>query len=118
MKRKLNECEMLHIDIVKVVRSQMYAEPVLDGVSNLFKIMGDKTRCNILCALSQNELCVCALTVLLDMSKSAISHQLRVLREAKLVRSRREGKNVYYSLDDDHVKDIFRTAAEHVSERE
>ena len=114
---KISECALLHTDIVKAVRSRMYDEPVLDEVSNLFKIMGDKTRCNILCALSQNELCVCALTVLLNMSTSAISHQLRVLREAKLVRSRREGKNVYYSLDDDHVKDILKTAAEHITEK-
>lgn len=117
MRNNNNECEMIHAGIVEIVRAKMYEENVLSGVSSLFKIMGDSTRCNILCALSQNEMCVCALAVLLNMTKSAISHQLRILREANLVRSRREGKNVFYSLDDDHVKDIFGKAAEHVIEK-
>ena len=112
-----NECEIVHSGIVEIVRAQMYDEPVLAEVSVLFKIMGDSTRCNILCALSHSEMCVCALAVLLGMTKSAISHQLRILREANLVRSRRDGKNVFYSLDDDHVKDIFGKAAEHVVEK-
>ena len=117
MVNKNNECELIHAGIVEIVREKMYDEPVLAEVSALFKIMGDSTRCNILSALSQNEMCVCALAVLLNMTKSAISHQLRILREANLVRSRREGKNVFYSLDDDHVKDIFGKAAEHVVEK-
>ena len=117
MVNKNNECEMIHAGIVETVREKMYDEPVLAEVSALFKIMGDSTRCNILSALSQNEMCVCALAVLLNMTKSAISHQLRILREANLVRSRREGKNVFYSLDDEHVKDIFGKAAEHVVEK-
>ena len=117
MRNKNNECEMIHAGIVEIVRAKMYEDNVLSGVSSLFKIMGDSTRCNILCALSQNEMCVCALAVLLNMTKSAISHQLRILREANLVRSRREGKNVFYSLDDDHVKGIFGKAAEHVIEK-
>ena len=114
---KNHECEIVHSGLVEIVRTQMYEEPVLAEVSALFKIMGDSTRCNILCALSQNEMCVCALAVLLNMTKSAISHQLRILREANLVRFRREGKNVFYSLDDDHVRDIFGKAAEHVVEK-
>ena len=117
MRNKNNECEMIHAGIVEIVRAKMCEENILSGVSSLFKIMGDSTRCNILCALSQNEMCVCALAVLLNMTKSAISHQLRILREANLVRSRREGKNVFYSLDDDHVKGIFGKAAEHVIEK-
>ena len=117
VRSKNNECEMVHAGIVEIVRAKMYSEHVLSEVSALFKIMGDSTRCNILCALSQNEMCVCALAVLLDMTKSAISHQLRILREANLVRSRREGKNVFYSLDDDHVRDIFGKAADHVIEK-
>ena len=117
MVNKNNECEMIHAGIVETVREKMYDEPVLAEVSALFKIMGDSTRCNILSALSQNEMCVCTLAVLLNMTKSAISHQLRILREANLVRSRREGKNVFYALDDDHVKDIFGKAAEHVVEK-
>ena len=117
MVNKNTECELIHAGIVEIVREKMYDEPVLAEVSALFKIMGDSTRCNILSALSQNEMCVCALAVLLNMTKSAISHQLRILREANLVRSRREGKNVFYSLDDDHVKDIFGKAAEHVMEK-
>ena len=114
---KNDECEIVHSGLVEIVRTQMYEEPVLAEVSALFKIMGDSTRCNILCALSHSEMCVCALAVLLDMTKSAISHQLRILREANLVRSRRDGKNIFYTLDDEHVKDIFGKAAEHVMEK-
>lgn len=116
-KIKIDDCAMLHTDIVKAVRSRMYSEDALRQISRLFKIMGDPTRCNILCALNHSEMCVCALGALLNMSKSAISHQLRLLREAKLVRAHRDGKNVFYTLDDDHVKAIFSTAGEHVLEK-
>ena len=106
---KNHECEIVHSGLVEIVRTQMYEEPVLAEVSALFKIMGDSTRCNILCALSHSEMCVCALAVLLDMTKSAISHQLRILREANLVRSRRDGKNIFYTLDDEkHLVIIVR----------
>ena len=78
--------------------------------------MWDNTRINLLWALEEEELCVGDLAVLLDMTKSAVSHQLRALRQSKLIRARRDGKNIYYSLNDDHVKDILEMALEHISE--
>lgn len=117
MEHKDTDCEIIHADVVDRVRAKMPKDMVLNEVSTLFKIMGDKTRSHILWALDQNEMCVCDLAALLNMTKSAISHQLKLLREANLVRSRREGKNVFYVLDDDHVKDIFEKAVEHIVEK-
>ena len=117
MEHKDTDCEIIHADVVDRVRAKMPKDMVLSEVSTLFKIMGDKTRSHILWALDQNEMCVCDLAALLNMTKSAISHQLKLLREAHLVRSRREGKNVFYILDDDHVKDIFEKAFEHTIEK-
>ena len=117
MEHKDTDCEIIHADVVDRVRAKMPKDMVLNEVSTLFKIMGDKTRSHILWALDQNEMCVCDLAALLNMTKSAISHQLKLLREANLVRSRREGKNVFYVLDDDHVKDIFEKAFEHTIEK-
>ncbi|NLV82865.1 MAG: winged helix-turn-helix transcriptional regulator [Synergistaceae bacterium] len=117
MVHKDTDCEILHLDVVDKVRSTMPKEPILNEVSTLFKIMGDNTRSRILWALDQNEMCVCDLAALLNMTKSAISHQLRLLREAHLVRFHREGKNVFYVIDDDHVKDIFEKAVEHIIEK-
>ena len=110
-------CEVIHVDVVNKVRSNLPEEETLDKVSRLFKLMGDKTRSRILWALGQNEMCVCDLAALLNMTKSAISHQLRLLREAHLVAFHREGKNVIYRLDDDHVKDIFEKTLEHIVEK-
>ncbi|MDU2064752.1 MAG: metalloregulator ArsR/SmtB family transcription factor [Sporomusaceae bacterium] len=117
MEHKDTDCEIIHVEVVDRVRAKMPNEPILNEVSTLFKIMGDKTRSHILWALDQNEMCVCDLAALLNMTKSAISHQLRLLREAKLVRSHREGKNVFYMLDDNHVRDIFEKAFEHIIEK-
>ena len=110
-------CEVIHVEVVNKVRASLPKETTLDEVSRLFKLMGDKTRRRILWALGQNEMCVCDLAALLNMTKSAISHQLRLLREAHLVTFHREGKNVFYRLDDDHVKDIFEKTMEHISEK-
>lgn len=117
MKHKDTDCEIIHDEVVERVRAQMPTEPILSEVSTLFKIMGDSTRSHILWALDQNEMCVCDLAALLNMTKSAISHQLKLLREANLVRSHREGKNVFYTFDDDHVRDIFEKAFEHTLEK-
>lgn len=89
----------------------------LTELADFFKVMGDPTRLRILWALDQQELCVCELAELLDMTVSAISHQLQSLRGAKLVKSRRQGKHIFYSLDDEHVRAVFETAAEHVAHR-
>ena len=94
----------------------MPAQETLYDLAELFKMFGDSTRIGIICALSQNELCVCDIARLLGMAQSAISHQLRLLRTAGLVRARRAGKSIFYSLDDDHVHSIFRCGLDHVTE--
>lgn len=106
----------VHQGLVDQVKKQMPDFEQLLDLSNLFKVLGDKTRVSILFALSQAELCVCDLCAVLGMSSSAISHQLRLLKAARLVRFRREGKFVYYTLDDDHVRGLFIQALEHIQE--
>ena len=105
-----------HAANVARVREGMLSEREFLSLAELFKAPGDFTRVRILFALSIHELCVCALAEVLAMSQSAISHQLRLLRAAKLVRYRKEGKNVYYSLDDDHVRALLLQGLEHVRE--
>lgn len=111
------DCEVIHADVVDMVMLKMPEEDVLYDLSDFFKVFADSTRVKILWALDESEMCVCDLAVLLGMTKSAISHQLRALREANLVKYRREGKVVYYSLSDEHVKDIFEKGMEHIEEK-
>lgn len=110
------DCSTIHEEAVRDVRLHMPEEENLLDLADLFKVFGDSTRVKILCALFQSELCVCDIAALLGMTKSAISHQLRVLKQAKLIKNRRDGKVVYYSLDDEHVKNIFDQGLTHVSE--
>ena len=105
-----------HEDNVSKARQNMLSEREFLFLAELFKALGDYTRVRILFALSVNELCVCALAEVLDMSQSAISHQLRLLRAAQLVRYRKEGKNVYYTLDDNHVRNLVSQGLEHIHE--
>lgn len=116
MDTKNDTCEVFCFDseAVKRVKANMLAEDEVARMSETFKVLGDPTRINILQALSQQELCVCDLSAVLEMSVSAVSHQLRVLRNARLVKYRREGKNVYYSMDDEHINLLFAQALEHV----
>ena len=111
-------CEMLHAhpDVVKAVREAIPSEDALIDLAELFKVFGDSTRIRILCALFEGELCVCDIATLLGMTLSAISHQLRILRAAKLVVARREGKTVFYTLADDHVRTILADGIEHIHE--
>ena len=102
------------IDRVKI---NMLEAETIDSLSKLFKVLGDPTRIKILWALNVHDLCVLDICEVLGMTKSAVSHQLGTLKEAKLVKARREGKEVYYSLDDEHVKEIFETGIVHVSHR-
>ena len=95
----------------------MPEEKKLYDLADLFKVFGDSTRIKILYALFESEMCVCDISNLLDMTQSAISHQLRVLKQARLVKFRKEGKVVYYSLDDEHIKNIFEQGFEHISHR-
>ena len=106
----------LHEDIVDSVRAKMPDTEMLYELAELFKVFGDTTRVRILYALSAQEMCVCDIADLLDMTHSSISHQLRVLKQARLVKFRRDGKIVYYSLADDHVKHIFNEGLNHVLE--
>ena len=101
-------------DIVAKVCAQMPEENFLYDVAELFKIFGDSTRIRILTALQKSELNVCDIASVLNMTKSAISHQLRILRQAKLVKNRRVGKEIFYSLDDEHVHDIIEIAIAHL----
>jgi DNA-binding transcriptional ArsR family regulator len=106
----------VHAERIDEVRRDMAAEADLQALSELFKVLGDMTRVRILEALSLAELCVCDLAEILALSQSAVSHQLRLLRAAKLVKYRREGKNAYYSLDDEHVAHLFAEALDHIKE--
>lgn len=110
-------CSVIHQDIVDKVKVHIPKEETLYDLADLFKVLGDSTRIKILCALFQSEMCVCDISALLNMTQSAISHQLRVLKQARLVKYRKEGKVVYYSLDDDHVKGIFDQGLIHIEER-
>lgn len=110
------DCEVIHEDVINQVKAEMLDDDILIDVSDFFKVLGDSTRSRIMYALDKREMCVCDLAVLLNMTKSAISHQLKVLRDAKLVSFRKEGKMVYYFLADNHVKDVFEKAIEHVTE--
>jgi ArsR family transcriptional regulator len=118
MKKKipLCDCEVIHESLVKRVRRRMPKEEDFYDLADLYKMFSDSTRVRILWALSREEMCVCDIAVLLGMTKSAISHQLKSLRLANLVKYKKLGKEVYYSLADNHVKDIFRKGFEHIHE--
>ncbi len=116
MEIKKSDCEAVNSDIVEKLKPDMPDLNVLYELSDFFKVMGDGTRIRLLWALEEAEMCVNDLAVLLDMTKSAVSHQLKILRTAKLVRAEKRGKNVYYALNDNHVKVIFEMALEHVCE--
>ena len=111
-------CDFIHAheEIVEKVRQELPDEDTLYDLSELFRIFGDSTRIRILYVLFEAEMCVCDIAALLGMTQSAISHQLRALKNARLVKARREGKTVFYSLADDHVKTIIDQGIEHVKE--
>ena len=107
---------VIHYDIVEKVKAKLPPEEPVYDVAELFKIFGDSTRARIICALEISEMCVCDIAALLNMTSSAISQQLRVLKQACIVKSRRVGKVVYYSLADEHISKIFNLAFDHVIE--
>lgn len=111
-------CEYMHAhdDIIEKVKSTMPGEDELYDLSELYKVFADSTRIKILYVLFESEMCVCDIAQLLEMSQSAISHQLRVLKQSKLVKFRRDGKTVFYSLADDHVRTIINQGIEHIEE--
>lgn len=107
---------IIHEDVVNKVRENMIEDYHVTNLAEFFKVFGDPTRIKIINALFSSEMCVCDISALLNMNQSAISHQLRTLKQARLVKSRRDGKVVYYSLDDEHIKQIFDQGLNHVKE--
>lgn len=110
--------EHSHDDVIQRVQNSMPSEDVLFEVAELFKIFGDSTRSKILSALNISPLCVCDIANILMMTKSAVSHQLRVLRQAKIVKFCKNGKEVIYSLDDQHIEQMYNMAIEHLMEKQ
>lgn len=110
------DCGVIHPEILRKVEESLPDLELLYDLAELFKVFGDSTRIRILYALAESEMCVCDLAKLLDISQSAVSHQLRVLKQAKLVRHRREGKTVYYALADAHVETIINQGMSHIEE--
>lgn len=118
MDEKNDICQIknIHEKNVSSTKKQMLQKKIFNNLSNLFKTFGDNTRIQIIYALSKKELCVCDISTILDVSISAISHQLRILRNTGIVKYRKEGKNVFYSLDDEHIIQLLNVALEHISE--
>ena len=106
----------VHEDLLKIVNETLPEETELYDLAELFKVFGDSTRIRILFVLFEAEVCVCDLAKVLNMTQSAISHQLRILKQNKLVKSRREGKSIFYSLADDHVRTIINQGRDHIEE--
>ena len=111
-------CDVIHLHPARVaeLRSALIGPDAVTDLAETFRTLGDPTRVRILDALSHGELCVCDLAALVRMSESAVSHQLRLLRSLRLVRPRREGRMVFYALDDKHIITLFRTGLRHVQE--
>ncbi|MFW5636467.1 MAG: ArsR/SmtB family transcription factor [Thermodesulfobacteriota bacterium] len=112
------DAKIIHCDVVQRVKRKMPAESDLDELAGFYKLFGDPTRISILWALSESEMCVCDICALLGMKQPAVSHQLKTLKQARVVRSRREGKVVYYSLDDDHIRSLLHFGLDHLRESE
>lgn len=111
------DCNMVHEEMVNDTLSKMPENDILDNLAYFFKIMGDITRCKLLFALLQNEMCVCDLANVLSMTKSSISHQLSKMKDVGLVKCRKSGKSVYYSLDDSHISEIFEVGLKHINHK-
>ena len=111
------DCNVIHKDKVEDTIKKMCDEDLLNKLSEFFKILGDTTRVKILFALDKNELCVCDIANVLGMSKSSVSHQLGTLRRSGIVRCKKVGKEVFYMLDDDHVKQVFEVGIEHIEHK-
>lgn len=110
------DCDVIHENVVDAVKQLMPEEETLYDLAELFKIFGDSTRIKILWALEEAEMCGCDIAYLLNLTQSAVSHQLRILKQSNLVKSRREGKIIFYSLSDEHVKQIFEQGLKHINE--
>ncbi|MDN5304731.1 MAG: ArsR family transcriptional regulator, lead/cadmium/zinc/bismuth-responsive transcriptional [Fusobacteriaceae bacterium] len=111
------ECQEIHKDIIENIKKNMYNEELLIDLANFYKIFSDPTRLKIIFALLNKELCVCDIAEVLGMTQSAISHQLRLLRNYKIVKSYKKGKSVFYSLDDEHIYELLQTGISHHIEK-
>lgn len=111
------DCNIIHEDAVFNVIKNMPDENTFNNLADLFKLIGDTTRCRILFALDEKEMCVCDIANVLNMTKSAVSHQLATLRRSGIVRCRKSGKEVYYTLDDNHIVKLFEIGLQHIKHR-
>lgn len=111
------DCNVIHKESVDKVLKKIPNEDTFNKLADLFKLIGDTTRCRILFALDQDEMCVCDLANVLNMTKSSISHQLAVLRRSGIVKCRKNGKEVFYTLDDDHIVKLFEIGLEHINHK-
>ena len=111
------DCNIIHQEAVDEVVKDMPNENTFNNLADLFKLIGDTTRCRILFVLDEREMCVCDIANVLSMTKSAVSHQLAVLRRSGIVKCRRSGKEVYYTLDDDHIVKLFEIGLQHIKHR-
>lgn len=116
MNKIMCECPVIHEDKVNKVKNKMLNEGKIIDLSELFKVFGDSTRMKIILALKEEELCVCDIASVISSSVSAVSHQLRILKQAKLVKYKKVGKVVYYALDDHHIYEIIEKGCEHIEE--
>ena len=110
------ETDCIHSDTTIQLKNSFPSQETFDSLSSFFKVLGDPTRMKIMWALDRQELCVCDIAALLDMTKSAVSHQLAILRHTNLVKYRKEGKSVFYTLSDEHVRLLFEAGLEHINE--
>lgn len=111
------DCNIIHQEVVEDTLEQMLEQDTFNKMAEFFKIIGDTTRVKILFALDKNEMCVCDIANVLSMSKSSISHQLSTLRRSGIVKCRKQGKEVYYMLDDEHVKQVYEIGIEHIEHK-
>ena len=116
MEEEIFECTVLHEDTVNKVKEVMPQDEMIYDLAEFFKVFADSTRMKIIYALMEEELCVCDIANIVQTTQSAISHQLRILKQSKLVKFRKQGKVVYYSLDDDHIAQIVKKGSEHIEE--
>ena len=117
MEKLTCDCNIIHYEVVKEAAANKLTPTQLRRLTAIFKVLGDTTRINILWALMGREMCVCDLAATVCMTKSAISHQLKTMRDAGIVKSRRDGKNIFYSLDDNHVTEMLTMAYEHIKHK-
>lgn len=116
-KELMCDCNIIHQNVVNIALKNKPKEKELENLTTLFKILGDSTRTKILWILDHHEMCVCDIANVLNMTKSSISHQLAILREAGIVRFRRNGKEVYYTLDDEHISRLYEIGLEHINHK-